>query len=535
MREPIGRKDFERVDELCKRLGKSSGTRITVIGPDGVVYGDTEENPEEMDNHANRPEIKVAYNGQIGVSRRFSATLEEEMMYVAVPLQNGDQFLGVVRTSMPLTALFQALDGVQSKLFIGGLVAALLAAGICLAVSRRITRPLEEMRDGAARFARGQFDHKLPVPDTREMGDLAEAMNAMGARLNVQIRRLVRSRNQQKAILSSMVEGVLAVDKEGKILRVNEAAGELLDIDADWARGRTIQEAIRNSKLHDFIGEALTTMQPLERDIAVEEDEDERILEGHGTVLRGDQGEEIGALVVLNDVTRLRQLERMRRDFVANVSHELKTPITSIKGFVETILGETEKMPEDARRFLQIIRSEVDRLNAIITDLLSLSRIERHSENAPVDKMKCNVRKIVDSALESCRGTAEDKNMDIEISCPEGLTVMANGSLLERALANLIDNAVKYSPDGTSVEVVGMEEGDEVIVAVRDEGRGIAPEHQPRIFERFYRVDKGRSRKLGGTGLGLAIVKHIAEVHGGHVELESELGKGSTFSIHLPG
>jgi two-component system phosphate regulon sensor histidine kinase PhoR len=258
-------------------------------------------------------------------------------------------------------------------------------------------------------------------------------------------------------------------------------------------------------------------------------------LSGHGTLLQDAQGKQIGALIVLNDVTRLRRLEKIRRDFVANVSHEIKTPITAIKGFVETLREGAVKNPDDAERFLGIIEKHVERLEAIIEDLLSLSRIERGTEREENELVEKSVKDVLDTAIRVCEVGAVARKIDIELSCPENLFSKMEPRLLEQAVVNLLDNAVKYSNEESSIRVEASQGEGEIILSVRDEGCGIEKKHLSRLFERFYRVDKARSRQLGGTGLGLAIVKHIAQAHGGHVNVESTPGKGSTFSIYLPG
>jgi two-component system, OmpR family, phosphate regulon sensor histidine kinase PhoR len=291
---------------------------------------------------------------------------------------------------------------------------------------------------------------------------------------------------------------------------------------------------VRNPDLQNFVTRALASPRQMDGEIILRDNNRDRLLQVTGTTLRDLQGQAFGALIVLNDVTRLRRLEQARRDFVANVSHELKTPITSIKGFVETLLDGAMLEPENAMNFLQIIAKHADRLNEIIDDLLSLSRIEQDSEQGKITLAPARIKEVLNKAIQVCRERAAAKEITITLTCPDDLVEEINAPLLEQAVVNLIDNAVKYSPAGHPVEVEAREELGEVWILVRDQGSGIAPEHLPRLFERFYRVDAGRSRKVGGTGLGLAIVKHIAQAHEGYVTLQSVPGKGSTFFIHLP-
>ncbi len=525
--------DENYVDKLCKELGKKASTRITIILPLGKVIGDTDEDTATMENHADRPEIIEALAGKVGNRIRPSDTLQRDMMYVALPLYENGEMLGVVRASIPVMDIEQALRATRGKIIFGGLIIAVLAAAISWAVSRGISRPLEEMQRAAERFAGGKLTDKLPIPATKEMGALSEAMNQMAAQLHRRMRTVLRQRNEQEAVLSSMVEGVLAVDRDDHLITLNQAAAELLGVGSADVAGRSLQEVVRNTDLQQFVTRTLSSPEPVEGEITLREN-GERFLQAHGTVLRDGEGREIGALVVLNDITRLRRLENVRRDFVANVSHELRTPITSIKGFVETLLDGAMHNPPDAERFLGIIAKQVDRLNAILGDLLTLSRIEQEAEASKVLLQESRIKDVLEAAIEVCEGKAAAKTISIEMTCAGDIVARINPPLLEQAVVNLIDNAIKYSPQGSAIQVVGAWSDSEVTITVRDQGCGIAKKHLPRLFERFYRVDKARSRELGGTGLGLAIVKHIAKAHAGTVSVESTLGKGSIFAIHLP-
>jgi two-component system phosphate regulon sensor histidine kinase PhoR len=522
------------VDRLCKKLGQLSGTRLTVILPSGRVVGDSTTDPARMDNHGDRPEIRQAFQDQIGISTRFSYTRETTMMYVAVPIRDQGRVTAVVRTSLPVAFIDRALNRMYFKIALGGMGAALLAALLSLLMARRLSRPLEEMKQGAERFAQGDLRVKVPVPPSDELASLAEALNYMAEQLDQRIRTVIRQRQEQEAVLASMVEGVLAVDRRERLITLNQAGARLLGVDPETARERPIPELVRHPDLQNFVTRALASSRQVDGEIILRDNGRDRLLQVRGTPLQDLQGQAFGALIVLNDVTRLRRLEQARRDFVANVSHELKTPITSIKGFVETLLDGAMQEPDNAWSFLQIIAKHADRLNEIIDDLLSLSRIEQDSEQGKVALSPGSIKEVLQDAIQVCRERAAAKDMEIELTCPDDLAAQINAPLLLQAVVNLIDNAVKYSPAGRPVQVEARLELGEVLVLVRDQGPGIAPEHLPRLFERFYRVDPGRSRKVGGTGLGLAIVKHIAQSHGGYVTLQSAPGKGSTFLIHLP-
>ena len=525
--------DEKSVDQLCKKIGQRATTRLTIILPSGKVIGDSTKDPATMDNHVDRPEIIEALRGQVGVSIRYSRTLQKDMMYVGIPLKKDSHIIGVVRTSVPLTPIDEALKNIEVKIAMGGLLIAILAAILSLLVSRRISRPIEEIKKGAEGFARGNFDQRLPVSSSEELGSLSETMNQMAIELQERINSMREQRNELEAVLSSMDEGVIALDKEERVISINNAAAQMFETNPSSAQGRSIQEVVRNLDVQKFVKDALSGEEPVERDIALYSD-GERILNGHSTVLRDAGGSRMGVLIVLNDVTRLRRLENVRRDFVANVSHEIKTPITAIKGFVETLHDGAMKNSKDAERFLVIVQKHVDRLDAIIEDLLSLSRIEQEAEREEIVLEEAHIKEVLLTAIQLCQVKAAPRNISLELSCSEDLMAKINPPLLEQAVLNLLDNAIKYSDAESRVQVEARKADSEILIRVRDQGCGIDKKHLSRLFERFYRVDKARSRKMGGTGLGLAIVKHITQAHGGHVTVESAPGKGSTFTLHLP-
>jgi two-component system phosphate regulon sensor histidine kinase PhoR len=524
--------DRERLKTICDNFGRTIGTRITLLDRQGTVLSDS-DTYESLESHADRPEIQEALTGEVGSSTRFSRTVQQEMLYVALPMVRDGQVVGAVRAAVPLTSIARNVHSFQATVATGGLVIALLAAVVSLVVARRISRPMEEMRIGAERFARGELGYKLEVPESEEMAGLAETLNVMAQQLQERIRTIVHQKNEQEAVLASMVEGVLAVDTELRVISINKAAESLLGNTGPEATGRSLQEVVRNADLRRFVGHALISTLPVEGDIVMRGEPD-RVLQAHGTALRDARQHGIGAVIVLNDVTRFRQLEDMRRDFVANVSHELKTPITSIKGFIETLLDGAMENPQDAERFLGIIAKQAERLNAIIEDLLRLSAIEQSEGAADIVLEPGRVREVLEAAVYDCQAPASDRHVGIDLVCDATVEAKMNAPLLEQAIVNLLENAIKYSESGGEVHLSAGSDNGEVVIVVRDQGCGIPPEHLPRIFERFYRVDRGRSRKLGGTGLGLSIVKHIINVHHGRVLVESTPGKGSTFSIRLP-
>lgn len=528
----LGRDAYVQMDSLVERLGREWEFRVTIIDTDGRVLADSDHDAEIMDNHAGRPEVVDALAQGRGSSIRYSHTVEREMMYVAIPTEPSDGRELIIRMATPTEAVESALRTAIGRIALGGVGVAVLATALCLFVAWRITAPIEEMKRGADRFARGEFDATLSVPNSAELGSLAEAMNRMAQQLDERIRTVVSQRNEHEALLGSMVEGVLAVDREERLLSMNAAAERVLGVPVAEAQGRSIQEAVRNVDLQKLVARTLQSETTIEGELVIRGD-NLRYLQAHGSPLRDARGRNIGAVIVLNDITRIRRLETLRSDFVANVSHELKTPITSIKGFVETLLDGPTDDPEETRRFLQIIGKHADRLTSIIDDLLSLSRIEQEADRAEIPLETGEVQPVVEAAVQLCEPRAGFKRIRLVQRHQPGLKARINGALLEQAVINLVDNAIKYSASDSTVEIETRRQNSDILIEVIDHGVGIAQDHLPRLFERFYRVDKARSRKLGGTGLGLSIVKHIIQAHEGRVSVESQPGRGSRFTIAL--
>jgi len=524
-----------QLEELCRNAGRPAATRITVIKTDGKVVCDSVRDPESMDNHRHRPEIVTALAGGIGSSQRFSATTDQFMLYVAVPILSGNRVEGVLRTSIPRTSLDRTLHDFFWRIALGLMFVLALAVGVALLTSRRVSRPLEVMTAGALRYAAGDFSRKITASGSEEVISLAQAMNRMAAELNDRIDKAVNQRNELETVLAGMIEGVIAVDLEANVLYLNGAAARQLDVPRFRALGGNILEVVRNIDLLRFIQKTLGMNEPAEGNVVLNRGrDDERILQLHGAQLADATNKRIGALIVCNDLTRILRLENLRRDFVANVSHELKTPITSIKGYVETLLQEAGDAQPHFQEFLSIILKHANRLQAIVEDLLTLSRIEQESRREEIRLSPGKIRDVLAEAIEACATKAADKEIEISLDCPEELSASINQPLLEQAVTNLLDNAIKYSPPESTVRLEAEATGAEVLIRVIDNGPGIPEQHLPRLFERFYVIDKARSRKLGGTGLGLAIVKHIVQYHGGRISVTGGPGRGSVFTINLP-
>ena len=479
---------------------------------------------------------EAAARDGIASRSRYDGASGRRSLEVAVPIGTRRPPVAIVLATADAAESDRDLATWQRRLLAGclGTAACAVAAGYVLA--RRVTRPIDELRAAAARLAGGDTTTAVPATEVAELADLATALSRLRTQLVERGLTIGRQGTQQEAVLGSMIEGVLAVDARQRLLGINRAAADLLDVDPDDCAGRPLIDVIRNPDLRRFALTAIDCRAPVEDDLVLHGPRD-RTIRLRGTALRDASGEG-GAVIVLNDVTEMKRLEHVRRDFVANVSHELKTPIASIKGFVETLLDGAMDDPADNSRFLGIVARQADRLAAIVDDLLALSRIEQSegAGNLPVETVP--VASILTAVTLDCGPRAADRSIRLEVDCPANLAATLNAALVEQAVINLVDNALKYSESGKTVWLSAAASEPpgprELVLRVRDEGCGIEPIHLPRLFERFYRVDKARSRNLGGTGLGLSIVKHIVQAHTGAVSVDSEPGVGTTFTIRLP-
>jgi len=525
--------NFNKLTSLISEQGKEITTRFTIVDAKGKVLSDSDENPEKMDNHASRPEISQALSDKWGIATRYSRTLQTKMLYIAKPIKQNNKIIGVIRSSIPINELDNTLRGLIKKMVLWGLLISIFSAMIGFFVSRKISAPIKDFSEVADELSKGNFNFKLPVPKTQEFKKLAEAFNNMSFQLKDRMQTIINHSSEKEAILSNMVEGIITVDKEATITTMNQAAKNYFDIEKEEVAGHSINEIIRHTTIQKVIQKALTTQELIEEDISLTHPQ-ELFLHVHGMCLTNANEECIGALVVLHNLTRIRKLENMRKNFVANVSHELKTPITLIKGFLETLFRGALDDKKEREEFLTIIQEHTIRLEAIIEDLLSLSRIEQENENNLIETENESLNEVIEKSISSCQKKGANKGISIVFNSSKLLSAKLNFSLIEQALINLIDNAIKYSPSNSQIEIVLTQSPSENRITVIDQGCGIQKKHIPHLFERFYRVDNARSRELGGTGLGLAIVKHIAESHKGTASLKSFEGKGSQFSIHLP-
>lgn len=517
-------------ESICRAVQAQAGVRVTLLAPDGTVLAESDADSAGMHSHADRPEFVMALRDGKGWSERYSATLRARLFYAARAIRINDRVVAVVRVAAPRAALRgeYAESGRDALLLL--VFTALAAAGVSGVLAWRVIRPVTEMRAAVARIGAGDLEHRLAVPTLPPLAELAHAINQTTERLREQLRALAEERGLRERILSSMSEGVVAVDVRMRIVGINASASNLLGLGDRLLVGASAYEAVRHADFMEILEAAAVAESAVERELRGEKG---GALWARATPLRDAAGARAGTLVVLNDLTRIRRLERVRQEFVANVSHELRTPITSIIGFVETLLDGALRDPEQAGRFLRIVQRQAGQLQALVHDLLVLSRLENQAEGG-LEKDTVPLAGVIGNAVDVCRARAALQRVEVTVRVPPGLSVDAHEGLLEQALINLIENAIQYGGNGGCVEVTAEGLPGGVRVCVRDRGPGIAPEHIDRLFERFYRIDRGRSREMGGTGLGLAIVKHIALAHGGNVAVASEVGQGSVFSIWLP-
>jgi two-component system phosphate regulon sensor histidine kinase PhoR len=532
------RPDPSIIDAMADDLGNAIHARVTVINPDGLVLGDSYESGDalrRMDNHAARPEVRQALEAGIGISTRLSDTVGIRMLNLALPVRSQgpeSRILGIVRLSLPLTdieARHRALRGLLAAA-LGG--AFLLSLAVSYLVARSITRPLGEMVAAAQRMARGEFHEKITARSRDEVADLAGVLNQMAAAIEETIQALKDDRAKMAATLTAMQEGVMVLASDGTVRLINPAMERMVGRREAEVLGRTYLEVIRQPHLNEFITEVLSHRTASSTEITLGAGP-ERTFQVQASLLVQGSGQSPGLVLVFHDITDLRRLEQVRKDFVANVSHELRTPLTAIKGYAEALQDAAQDDPAQRSRFLEVIRTHTDRLNLIITDLLLLSKIE--SGQIPLKREPVKLPALLDRTLRLLSRLIEQKQHKVVTAIPPGLPpILGDEERLGQVFSNLLDNAIKYTPDHGTITLAAEVVQDMVEVRVEDTGIGIPPQDLPRIFERFYRVDKARSRELGGTGLGLAIVKHLVEGHGGSVSVESLPGQGTRFLVRLP-
>jgi len=519
-----------------------SGARVTIIDSTGRVLADSAADAATMENHADRPEVQKAIAEGRGQAVHHSVTLDRELVYQAVRYQeSGGQFI-IIRLAVPLSEIDLSVRELRSRLLIASILMLLVGAIASFGFARMFAARIERLKDFSQRIAEGNFRPLLREGPRDELSDLADSLNQTAARLDLEIRMLSGERNRSSAILWSMVEGVAVIDAEERLVFYNRAFSEIFGVEVATAEGRPLIEVVRNAELVGLIRKALRGGEGLQNDISMGIVQMQnfsvtaapvKALEATADGPERESAKPSGAVVVLHDVTELRRLERVRQDFVANVSHEFKTPLTAIQGFAETLLGGALDDPSNNRRFLDIIRNHAIRLARLTNDLLKLARIE--AGKLEVEFFPVGLMELIEGCAETTLLKASRKHITLEIAVPPGLPlVRGDATLLRDVLQNLLDNAIQYTPEGGRIHVTAEAKSREVEVSVSDTGIGIPTSDQERIFERFYRVDAARSREAGGTGLGLSIAKHIVEAHSGRLTVISVIGEGSTFSFAIP-
>jgi two-component system, OmpR family, phosphate regulon sensor histidine kinase PhoR len=508
----------DALNGLVRDIGKEASARITVIDAQGVVLADSQENPKQMENHGARPEVVEARSGKTGRALRFSSTENQEMLYVAIPLQEGGRIVGVLRTSLFLTQIESLLLSLKIDILKVALIIAMLSLIGAFLFSSSLSRPIKELMAAASRIGSGDLNARVFLKKLDEIGKLADTFNYMSEQLSNSFSELSREKEELDAIISSLKEGLVVLDKRGVILHYNESFKMLAN--ADVAEGQLFWEVFRNPEFTQLLENARKERKSCTGEVELSEE----TYVCNVTFL--ESGEK--TVSVFHDITEIKKLERIKKEFVINVSHELRTPLTAIKGFVETLEGEVS---DEGKRYLDIIKRNTERLISIVSDLLLLSELEERDE---LQLERINLKTLVQNVLHMFDHRLKEKRLTFSLEAAEGLPNL-NGDpfKLEQMFVNLLDNAIKYTEGGEIRVTIGSAD-DKVTILVTDTGIGIPRQDLARIFERFYVVDKSRSRKFGGTGLGLSIVKHIVLLHNGTIDVESRPGEGTTFTITLP-
>lgn len=517
------------LQKLMRDFEKKLSSRLTIILPNGQVIADNITPLDKLDNHSERPEVKLALKGKIGKIIRFSDTLNKETINLAIPILHNNKQVGVLRLSESTESLKSSLMEVFSKYFIQSFLIILILILIIGFYSKSLSYSLEKMYSITENFLKGDFSGKIKINpwDSYEISYLGKSINKMSEQIENQINNILKQKKEQEVVFSSMSEGVLSIDNNKKIYHINESAKKIfnLEMEQDY-NGWSLKEVIRSKKIEDFYDEVISSKTFLDREFELN---DNQFFQIHGSILSGESNNISGVLLVLNDISNLRRLEQHRKDFVGNVSHELKTPLTSINGYLENLIDGTVDSPEDQLKFLKIVQKHSLRLQKIIEDLLILSQVEGEAgENFTGEIQE------ISPILSSVKSLFNEQSEKIVIDCEKNLKAKIDSHLLEIALGNLLQNAIRYGKENAPIILSAKSLNGMIEISIKDEGVGISQEHHHRLFERFYSVDKSRSRDFGGSGLGLSIVKHIALIHKGSVGVKSAPGKGSIFSIFIP-
>ncbi|MGU3470701.1 two-component system histidine kinase PnpS [Paenibacillus sp. D51F] len=520
----------------ARELKDLTGARVTFIRKDGFVLGDSDHDPSTMDNHLSRTEVKQAEQNGTGRAIRHSDTISRNMLYVAIAADKDSPHSDIIRLSYSLETVERNINRLWTVLIIGLLLLFLVAAVVSYRIAKGLTSPLEQITDAAKRIRSMDYSVRVDVHNKDEIGELGAAINSMAEGLQVQMNRIQQNETQLYSVLDNMTSGVVMIDPAGRMMLLNRRAEEVLGFEHREMVGRPYSEAKQQFELSQIIQQGLEKQEAVHEEITFYFPE-ERLLELNLVPVYQSDESFGGLLLVLHDVSAIRRLERMRSEFVANVSHELKTPITAIKGFAETLLGGAVNDPVMSKQFMQIIYDESERLNRLIGDILELSKIE--SRRVPLQFSPIDLASFMERSMTILESEAARKSITMTLDNAPGIYLEADEDRLRQVVANLLQNGISYTPEGGKVSVrtslVHGEGGSEMVqIRIVDTGIGIPRKDLPRIFERFYRVDKARSRVSGGTGLGLSIVKHLVELHHGSITVDSTVGVGTAFTIELP-
>lgn len=505
--------------------------RVTFIDFSGKVIGESETDYTTMENHLGRKEIQEAIQGKTGEDIRFSKTIGMDYLYLAVPMKYKNT---IARVSLPLVQLKKIDEILIYYTLIGMLAGLAFTILLALKFSASLIKPAQELISVSEEISRGNYSIRARINSRDEFGQLADTFNKMADALQRTVADLVEKNIRFDSVMNSMTNGLVAVDDKYRIILINEIACNFFSIeDKDAQLGKNIIETIRNRQINSFIQDTVENGASEVNEITIINVEDRIFRVYTSPIKSADPAKPYsGGIVSIHDITSLKKLEQIRTEFVSNVTHELKTPLTSIRGFVETLRSGAIEDAAVADRFLEIIDIEAERLYTLINDILQLSEIESGRKDSNIGNY--NLKSIVDEVVSILKGSAEKKSINIKTEVDDNIELFANRNRIKQMLINLIDNAIKYNVENGEIEVTGHKETGKIVIIVRDTGIGIAPQHLDRIFERFYRVDKGRSRNMGGTGLGLSIVKHIVSLYNGDIRVNSKPGRGTEFVIQLP-
>ena len=526
--------DHQRLQEQIKKTVPETDVRITIIDPQGVVLADSSESMEQlpqMDNHGTRPEVSVALRKETGMSIRYSMTLKTRMLYIAIPILDHEKILGVVRAAMPITHVDDLLDSVRRLVMLTAVFGILIVLIAGILFSHHLTKRILRITSVAERYAREDWSEKILMDGRDELKMLADTMNQMALALRSRIEDLESEKGKLSVILINMNEGVIAISRQKECVMANPAAEKIFESTATGARGKSLIEMTRHPQIERIVDRAFEEQKNISDEIQLS-GKTKKTLRVSVIVL-GTHARDISGILVFHDMTELRRLESVRKEFVANVSHELRTPLTSIKGFIETLLGGALKDPQTSEKFLKIVSEETDRLGRLVEEILMLGEIERGA--VLLKKERVDLSSELPAILERFKTQIEEKRIKVEDRV-SGKLLQLSGSKdkIHQVFVNLIDDAIKFNKSDGKIILSAEQKPEGATITIEDAGIGIPEEDQARIFERFFRVDKARSKEMGGTGLGLAIVKHIMEAHGGHVTCQSIFGKGSRFSVFFP-